>query len=83
MNNPDDKEKQKRAQAYTENYCIDEVQCVPEDGTINSGEILKYAEQTEVTTRELSDIAGQNKQNALAIREIVDRFSDYECMNEL
>ncbi|MDE6568461.1 MAG: hypothetical protein K2K70_12120 [Lachnospiraceae bacterium] len=57
--------------------CIDQVQCVPEDGTIDSGEILKHVEQTEQTTHELTDIVGQNKQNAVAIREIVDRFSDY------
>lgn len=59
--------------------CIEEVQCVPEDDrTIDSGEILRHVEQTELTTQELADVVGQNKQNAVAIREIVERFSDYE-----
>lgn len=59
--------------------CIEEVQCVPEDDrTIDSGEILRHVEQTEMTTQELADVVGQNKQNAVAIREIVERFSDYE-----
>ena len=56
---------------------IDHVQYVPEDGTIDSGEILKRVEQTELTTQELTNIVGQNKQNAVAIQEIVERFSDY------
>ena len=43
----------------------------------DSGEILKHVEQTEQTTQEMADIVGQNKQNAAAIREIVERFSDY------
>lgn len=59
--------------------CIEEVQCVPEDDrTIDSEEILRHVEQTELTTQELADVVGQNKQNAVAIREIVERFSDYE-----
>ena len=57
--------------------CIEQVQCVPEDGPIDSGEILKNAEQTEMTTQELADIVSQNKQNAVAIQEIAERFSDY------
>lgn len=56
---------------------IEQVQCVPENGTIDSEEILKHVEQTEMTTQELADIVGQNKQNAAAIQEIVERFSDY------
>ena len=58
------------------NY-INQVQCEPEDGTIDSEEILKHVEQTEMTTQELADIVGQNKQNAVAIQGIVERFSDY------
>ena len=57
--------------------CIEQVQCVPEDGTIDSGEILKNVEQTETATQELSDIVDQKKQNAVAMRKIVERFSDY------
>lgn len=57
--------------------CIDQVQCGPEDRTIDSGKILKHVEQTEVTTQELADIVDQNKQNAVAICNIVERFSDY------
>ena len=30
-----------------------------------------------MTTKELADIVGQNKQNAVAIQGIVERFSDY------
>ena len=57
--------------------CIEQVQGVPENGTLDSEEILKHVEQTELTTQELADIVDQNKQNAAAIQEIVERFSDY------
>lgn len=58
--------------------CIDKVQEVPEDRTVDSKEILKCAEQTELTTRELAEIVGQNTKNAAAIQEIVERFSECE-----
>lgn len=58
--------------------CIDKVQSVPEDGTIDSGGILERVRQTELTTQGLVDIVGQNKKNAVAIQEIVERFSEYE-----
>lgn len=54
---------------------IDQVQSVPEDGTIDSEEILKRVERTELSTQELTDIVSQNKKNAAAIQEIVARFS--------
>lgn len=56
---------------------IDKVQCVPEEKTIDREEILKHVEQTELTTQELAEIVGQNKKNAVAIQEIVEKFSEY------
>lgn len=56
---------------------IDEVQSVPEDGTVDSGEMLKRVEQTKKTSKELDEIVGQNKENALAIQKIVERFTGY------
>lgn len=54
---------------------IEQVQRMPEDGTIDSGEILQRVERTELSTQELADIVSQNKKNAAAIQEIVARFS--------
>lgn len=56
---------------------IDTVQSVPEESTIDSEDVLKRVEQTEQTTQELADIVGQNKKNAAAIQEIVERFSEH------
>lgn len=56
---------------------IDMVQSVPEDRAIDSEDVLKRLEQTEQTTQELADTVGQNKKNAVAIQEIVEKFSEY------
>ena len=58
--------------------CIDKVQSVPEDRTVDSGEVLKRVEQTEQTSQELVGIVGQNKENASAIQKIVEKFTEYE-----
>lgn len=56
---------------------IDMVQSVPDDSVINSEDVIKRVEQTGLTTQELADTVGQNKKNAVAIQEIVERFSEY------
>lgn len=57
---------------------IDEVQCGPEDNNVNSEEILKRVEQTEKTSQDLAEIVIKNKENALAIQKIVERFTGYK-----
>lgn len=56
---------------------INEVQNVPSDNVTDSEEVLKRIEQTEQTTQELAVIVNKNKENAVAIRNIVERFSEY------
>lgn len=56
---------------------IDAVQSVSGDRIVSSVEIREKAEQTTHTTEELSIAVNQNKENAVSIRSIVDRFSEY------
>jgi hypothetical protein len=44
--------------------------------TISTEEILSKVEQTKKTTKDLSNLAGANKENAISIQEIVNRFSN-------
>lgn len=43
--------------------------------TVESSEIMEKVKQTEETTEELSRIVSHNKDNAVAISEIVNRFT--------
>lgn len=54
---------------------IQSVSDVPGSQAVNSQDILDKARQTEVTTEEMAVIVGQNKENAVAISGIVNRFS--------
>jgi len=54
---------------------IQSVSDVPASQTVNSQDILDKVRQTEVTTEEMTVIVNQNKENAVAISEIVKRFS--------
>lgn len=54
---------------------IKSVSDVPGSQAVNSQDILDKARQTEVTTEEMTVIVGQNKENAVAISGIVNRFS--------
>ncbi len=55
---------------------IDNVQKDSIEGNISTEDILLKVEQTKETTKNLSDIVSVNEENAISIREIVDRFSD-------
>ena len=48
---------------------------VPDSDNISSQDILEKARQTEETTQEMSVIVNHNKENALEINNIVERFS--------
>lgn len=54
---------------------IQSVSDVPGSQTVNSQDILDKVRQTEITTEEMTVIVNQNKENAIAISEIVKRFS--------
>ena len=54
---------------------IQSVSDVPGSQAVNSQDILDKARQTEVITEEMTVIVGQNKENAVAISGIVNRFS--------
>lgn len=56
---------------------IDAVQNIPGNDTISKEEVIDKAEQMGRTTEELSVIANANEDNAISIREIVERFSSY------
>ncbi len=55
---------------------IDTVQNNPMNSDISTVAILKKVEQTKQTTQNLSDIVYANEENAISIREIVNRFSN-------
>jgi methyl-accepting chemotaxis protein len=55
---------------------IDEVETNSLGGTISTEEILSKVEQTKKTTKDLSNLAGTNKENAISIQEIVNQFSN-------
>ncbi len=55
---------------------IDAVQNNPMNGNISTEDILKKVEQTKQTTQNLSDLVHTNEENAISIREIVNRFSN-------
>ena len=48
---------------------------VPDSDHISSQDILEKARQTEETTQEMSVIVNHNKENALEINNIIERFS--------
>ena len=50
-------------------------QMFPDSDHISSQDILEKARQTEETTQEMSVIVNHNKENALEINNIVERFS--------
>lgn len=54
---------------------IQSVSNVPDSTAVNSQDILDKVRQTEVTTEEMTIIVRQNKENANAINDIVNRFS--------
>lgn len=54
---------------------IQSVSDAPGSQTVNSQDILDKVRQTEITTEEMTVIVNQNKENAIAISEIVKRFS--------
>ena len=54
---------------------INSISDVPDSDHISSQDILDKAKQTEETTQEMSVIVNHNKENALEINNIVERFS--------
>lgn len=54
---------------------ISAISDVPDSDHISSQDILEKARQTEETTQEMSVIVNHNKENALEINHIVERFS--------
>ena len=56
---------------------IDAVQNIPGNAVISTEDILAKVEQIEKVTEELSVIVKANQDNAISIREIVDRFCAY------
>lgn len=56
---------------------IDAVQSLSGGRIASSEEICEKARQTTHTTEELSVAVSKNKENAVSIRSIVDRFSEY------
>lgn len=54
---------------------IKEVSSVPDDQNVRSQDVLEKAKQTEETTKEMTLIVSQNKENASAISGILKRFS--------
>lgn len=57
---------------------IQEVQNMPGNTVISTDEIISKLEKIEKMTEELSVVVNVNQNNAVSIREIVERFSDYE-----
>ena len=57
---------------------IADVQSFPDEGSVRSEDVLEKAMQTTKTTEEMAVIANQNKENAISITEIVDKFSSYK-----
>ncbi len=57
---------------------ISEVQNVPDEHAVSSEEVIQKAEQTTQTTEEMAVIVNKNKENAVSIHEIVERFSEYK-----
>ena len=57
---------------------IADVQNVPDERSISSEDVLEKATQTTKTTEEMAVIVSQNKENAVSIKDIVDRFSSYK-----
>lgn len=57
---------------------IEEVQSISGDRIVSSEEIREKVDQTTQTTEELSVVVNRNKENAVSIRAIVNRFSKYE-----
>lgn len=55
---------------------IDAVQNNSIDENISTSDVLEKVERTKKTTADLSDVVCVNKENAIAIREIVGRFSN-------
>ena len=56
---------------------IDVVQNMPGSSVVSTEEVMEKVEQIEKTTDELSVIVQANQDNAISIREIVGRFSEY------
>ena len=54
---------------------ISAVQDVPDEHAVSSQEVLAKAKQTEQITEEMSVMVNKNKENAVAIQEIVELFS--------
>lgn len=57
---------------------IAKVQNVPDEGSVRSEDVLEKATQTTQTTEEMAVIVSQNKENAVSIKAIVDKFSAYK-----
>lgn len=57
---------------------IAEVQNVPDEGSVRSEDVLEKATQTTKTTEDMVIIVNQNKENAVSIQEIVEKFSSYK-----
>lgn len=54
---------------------IDNVQNNPDGITMHTEDVIKKVEQTKKITEDLTDIVRKNEENALAIKEIMNRFS--------
>ena len=54
---------------------IGNVQNTPSGDSAGTDGIMEKVEQTRHTTEELADIARANEENAMSIKEIVERFS--------
>lgn len=54
---------------------IDNVQNNPDGITMHTKDVIKKVEQTKKITEDLTDIVRKNEENALAIKEIMNRFS--------
>ena len=54
---------------------IDSVQNNSSDDSISTEDMLTKVEQTRKTSEDLVDIVSVNEQNAISIREIVNRFT--------
>lgn len=57
---------------------IQEVQNIPGDAVVSTEEIIAKVGKIEKMTEELSGMVNINQDNAVSIREIVGRFSEYE-----
>ena len=54
---------------------IRQVSDVPGDKTVDSSVVIDKANQTAETTADMIAMVNQNKENANAIKEIVEKFS--------